>query len=60
MISIYFELYKLATMNPSGWHTPTVVDNTGTLYLGASIANRVLFFKMKHTREQVHVKLALG
>ena len=34
MIAIYFDLYKLATMNLSGGHPPPAVDNTDTLYLG--------------------------
>ena len=27
-----FALCELATISPLGWHTPNVVDNTGTLY----------------------------
>ena len=30
----YHIILVLATMNPSGWHPPHLVDNTDTLYLG--------------------------
>ena len=44
MIIIYFILYKLATMNPLGWHSPHLMDNTDTLYLGPGLATCSVFF----------------
>ena len=34
ILQLYLSILELATMKPSGWHTPHLVDNTDTLYLG--------------------------